>query len=251
MPRVRPTLRCLREDLKVPISSHLTPLDELDHPLVTKANEQFADPNTPPERIVAIDDEVLFKVKIGRWRGAVWDEHDLGWLVGAGRRETGSPDDFYADLEASCEAARKRYNATHPGRLRTRTHTVDLLPADEDRERYQAEAVVRLVRGLVGILHNLLRASLRDGREHTHQFETFRLGVIVRADQGHETYVILRVAGSVPDDLVAVILSNVPGCEEELWDYRSELPTRPRRPQEDVWLNLMDPAAAAKLLDTG
>jgi hypothetical protein len=45
--------------------------------LIAKANEQFADSPTPHELIVAIDDEVLFKVKTGRWRGAVWDERDV------------------------------------------------------------------------------------------------------------------------------------------------------------------------------
>nr|WP_134010939.1 hypothetical protein [Streptomyces sp. 846.5] len=47
-------------------------MDEIDHPLIAKAQEQFADPCTPHERIAAVDDQVLFKVKVGRWCGAVW-----------------------------------------------------------------------------------------------------------------------------------------------------------------------------------
>jgi hypothetical protein len=39
------------------------PLDEIDHPLLRKAEEQFAAEDTPHERIRAIDDVVLFKVK--------------------------------------------------------------------------------------------------------------------------------------------------------------------------------------------
>jgi hypothetical protein len=249
MVQVRPTLRCLRDDLQVALPSLLTPLDEVDHPLVAKANGQFADPGTPHERIAAIDDEVLFKVKIGRWRGAVWDERDVGWLIGAGWRESGSPDDFYADLEASGESARRRYNASHAGRLKTRTYVADLLPDSADRERHQAEAAGRFIRLLAATLHGLLRRSLRDGREHTHQFDTFSVGVVVRADEGHETYIVVHVKGSIPDGLTAIILRNVPGCHEELWEYRSDLPTRRRRPQEDVWFNLMDPTEAAKLLD--
>jgi hypothetical protein len=86
----RPTLRCLRDDLRVPLPPVSHPLDEVDHPLLRKAGEQFADAGIPHERIVAIDDQVLFKVKVQRWRGAVWVEPDQPWLVAAGRREDGS-----------------------------------------------------------------------------------------------------------------------------------------------------------------
>lgn len=64
---------------------------------------------------------VLFKVKIRRWRGAVWLEKTLPWLVAAGAREAGSPDDFYATLATEGTAARRSYNAEHAGTL-TREH---------------------------------------------------------------------------------------------------------------------------------
>jgi hypothetical protein len=51
---VRPTLRCLREDLRLPLPPASVPLDQVDHPLLTKAGEQFADPVTSHERIRAI-----------------------------------------------------------------------------------------------------------------------------------------------------------------------------------------------------
>jgi hypothetical protein len=59
----RPTLRCLREDLELPVPAATVPLDELDHPVLAKAAEQFATEDTKHERIRAIDDLVLFKVK--------------------------------------------------------------------------------------------------------------------------------------------------------------------------------------------
>jgi hypothetical protein len=49
-----------------------TLLEEISHPLLAKAAERFADDQTPQERIAAIDDQVPFKVKVQRWRGAVW-----------------------------------------------------------------------------------------------------------------------------------------------------------------------------------
>ena len=67
--RVRPTLRCLREDLGQAIPRADTPLDEIEHPLLVKGAEQFADDETPHERIAAIDDRVLLKVKVQRWTG--------------------------------------------------------------------------------------------------------------------------------------------------------------------------------------
>lgn len=66
---VRPTIRCLRQDLGLPVPPARLPLDEIDHPLLRKAAEQFAAEDTPHERIRSIDDVVLFKVKTGRWRG--------------------------------------------------------------------------------------------------------------------------------------------------------------------------------------
>ena len=99
------------------------PLDEIDHPVLAKASEQFADEDGKHERIRSVDDQVLFKVKVQRWRGAVWLDADLPWLVAAGRREDGSGDDFYAALEADGRAARARYNAEHFDGLKTTTHT--------------------------------------------------------------------------------------------------------------------------------
>jgi hypothetical protein len=72
MRRTRPTLRARREDLALPVPGAETPLDEIQHPLLAKASDQFTDDDARHERIRAIDDEILFKVKIGRWRGAVW-----------------------------------------------------------------------------------------------------------------------------------------------------------------------------------
>lgn len=82
--RARPTLRCLREDLSLSLPHVDIPLDEIIHPLLAKAAERFADDQTPQERISAIDDEVLFKVKIQRWRDAVWVRHRV---LPARRRE--------------------------------------------------------------------------------------------------------------------------------------------------------------------
>lgn len=118
MKAARPTLRCLREDLKVPLPPVNRPLDEVAHPLLHKANEQFAN-------------------------------------------ESG-------------------------GRERTDTRAAALLPDGDDRVRYRLEALVPA----------LVRDSLRDGREHRVDLDTFGISIHVRADRGHETCVAIGAAAT-------------------------------------------------------
>ncbi|HEX3785118.1 MAG TPA: hypothetical protein VHX38_36130 [Pseudonocardiaceae bacterium] len=247
--RTRPTLRCLRNDLKISVPPVDVPLDEVKHPLIAKANEQFATEDTTHERIRAIDDEVLFKVKIQRWRGAIWTQDDHPWLVAAGQREDNSVDDFYAALERSTRAARLRYNVDHPKSTSAKTYCNHLLPNEDDHERYRLEAGVRLIRQLDETVSTLIRASLRDGYEHTFTFPTFALSIQVRADDGHETYVAVRITGSVRENLVYLVLDLVPGCDRDGWYPEQRLPHRILQGAEQAWSNIMDPIAAAKLLD--
>jgi hypothetical protein len=247
--RARPTLRCLREDLGQAVPYADLPLDEIGHLLLDKATERFADDRTPQERIAAIDDQVLFKVKVQRWRGAVWLNDGIPWLVAAGQREEGSPDDFYAALAARGKAARARYNAEHAPPLTSTSYTGDLLPAHEDHLRWRAEEAVRAERKLKVIVHALVRQSLLDGHEHAAMLDGAALGIQVRANEGHETYVAIRIIGSVPRRLVATILSLVPGCELDAWMSDYAMPERPIAPEEQIWSNIMDPASAAKFLN--
>jgi hypothetical protein len=248
MERARPTLRCLLDDLHLPLPSADEPLDEIDHPLQAKATEQFAVDDAPRERIRAIDDHIFFKVKVQRWRGAVWPSDRLPWLVAAGRREAGSGADFYAVLVGTGKAARARHNRQHGGVLTTDTWTAHLLPDRDDHLRHQIEAGVRFVRHLETLIPRLVRASLCDGKEHAADLDGFGLGVQVRADEGYETYVAVRITGSVPDNVILVVLDIVPGCDRKGWYPEATLPDRLLGPNEQAWSNIMDTAAAAQLL---
>jgi hypothetical protein len=97
----------------------------------------------------------------------------------------------------------------------------------------------------------LTRESLLSGREHQAGIAAATVGVLVRAGRDNETYVALRIIGSVPDNLLLVVLDVVPGCSRDGWYPELEMPTRPLATNEQVWSNLMDPAAAAKLLADG
>ncbi|MDQ8704772.1 hypothetical protein RCO28_20070 [Streptomyces sp. LHD-70] len=179
-----------------------------------------------------------------RWRGAVWRSEPCPWLVAAGTREDGSADDFYAALAADAKASRSAYNAQHSRPLTTQTYVGNLLPDRDDHLRYRLEEGARFVRRLESVIPGLTRASLIDGAEHTVAYDTFTLGVQIRAQEGHEAYVAVRITGSVPGDLVRI----VPGCEREGWFPESRLPDRDLLPAEQAWSNLMDPATAGKLL---
>lgn len=114
-----------------------------------------------------------------------------------------------------------------------------------------AEAGVRFDRRLHHTVTELVRASLRDGSEHVADLGSFTIGIQVRAEHGHETYVAVRVTGSVPLHLVGTILDLIPGCEPDGWfPELTGLPNRPLLSGEVAWSNIMDPTAAAKLLDS-
>lgn len=118
MSGVRPTLRVLRDDLRLPLPSARTPLDAISHPLLDKAAEQFADPGTAHERIRAIDDVVLFKVKVQRWRGAVWTdgpdaEVPTGW----------SPQEFAKTAPATTSTPRWKAAGRRPAPATTASTT--------------------------------------------------------------------------------------------------------------------------------
>jgi len=169
--------------------------------------------------------------------------------VAGGQREDGSPDDFYAALENGATAARARYYDEHTPPLTTASYIGHLLPRREDDLRYRAEEAARIERRLRPIVHDLIRQSLLDGHEHAVMLDGAALGIHVLADQGHETYVAIRIIGSVPKRLAATIVSLVPGCEPDTWMSDYAMPERPMAPEEQIWSNLMDPTPAAKLLD--
>ena len=118
---VRPTIRCLLEDLRPTIGAgemrealktaeadlkadalYLFPvtLDQLRHTMLDKANSLANDPNADRMRIEAITDRHVIKVKTGPDRAAMWRDEDGQWsLLAAGRRRDDGPGDFYRELE--------------------------------------------------------------------------------------------------------------------------------------------------------
>jgi hypothetical protein len=99
-------------------------------------------------------------------------------------------------------------------------------------------------------VHDLVRQPLPDGHEHAVMLDGAALGVQVLADRATKPNVAIRIIGSVPRRLVAAILSLIPGCQPDAWMSDYAMPERAVAPEEQIWSNTMDPAAAAaKFLD--
>jgi hypothetical protein len=118
---VRPTLRCLIEDLQPdvepaavrnairalptelaadPIYLLSASLIDVSHPALVKANMLASSDSARRERIAVVTDRHVVKVKTGDHRAALWrDEAGTWWLLAAGHRRNDDPDDFYRAME--------------------------------------------------------------------------------------------------------------------------------------------------------
>lgn len=216
MHSARPTLRCLDEDLGLPLPSIAVPLDDIDRPLLGKAAAQFSDTETERERIRSIDDAVLFKVKVQRWRGAIWVDADLPWLVAAGQRRR---------------------------RLQRR-----LLRGAGGRGQGCAGPLQRCAFGRSQDLDVQQSPAAHSCRPRPLPRRS-RRPLRPTPARNDETYAAVRITGSVPANLATVILGNIPGCDIDGWYPECALPERDLLPAEQAWSNLMDPRAAAAILN--
>jgi hypothetical protein len=225
------------------------PLDQLGHSLIEKARSAFSDDRSPRERIVSIDDNVFLKVKVGRWRGAVWGDTDTAsWLCAAGIRREGSPEDFYAALVSECRRRRQLHNANSSPTLKTETFSDHLLPQDDDHKRLALEEALRASRVLDEVVPQLVATALFNSDEEQHgAVAGYRLGVLVHRDDLDEIYISIRIVGSVSTDAHAVILSKVPGADLDAWSVDMP-PHRDPQPGEVTWSTLLDPAIVEKLM---
>lgn len=150
----------------------------------------------PPStgRIASIDDQVLWKVKIERWRGAVWCDLPRRWLVAAGRREAGSPDDFYADLTDKGRRWRAEHNRTAARPVTTDTLISPLLPTTDDEDRIRLELAAAAVDEIRTVVPDLVLASAATAAEQSDDAGGCAIAVLVRRTE-HEVYVGIRISG--------------------------------------------------------
>lgn len=231
------------------------PLHELAHPVIAEAQklpQYYAAGDA--ERIRALSDRVWFKEKTGRHRAAVCQLSDVDraraeydgailpawWIGAAGTREEGSPRDFYEALSAEAKRAGS-------GNSPTSDH---LLPTPWDAKRLEVERAERWLTDTEEMLVQLIASSIRCGQWAVAEYLNYEVRALVRAENGHEAYLVIAAQGVVDPSTFAVILSAVPGIEQEDWQPEPGGVSGFNPPLGYVvWSTLFPPEVTAAILD--
>lgn len=249
----RPTLRCLLDDLgykKVPPAKE--PLDRLQDAVLVKAAEVARAAPEGATRIVELDDCVFWKVKIERWRGALWTQDKESWLAAAGYRRDGDADDAYAELGERARRWKAEYNRDHSVPLTSDAFTGPLLPTENDYDRIKLEDSLRVVDDLRAELKDLTVAAAKSGREERGEAAGCELGMLIRPAGVDEVYVCVRIVSRTPDgvfDVHALVLDSVPAVADREGWFMDPMPDRDPIVGEIGWSNMVDRAALQQLTD--
>lgn len=216
---VRPTLRCVLEDLQLPLPTADELLENLQHELISKAQmlPEF-DAAGSAERIASVQDHIWLKVKTGSWRGAVLPPArddtaaPLWWLGAAGHRQADSDQrDFYARFAADCE---RRGSA-----LGRRCDSDAYLPTTKDAQRLDVERALAGIRASRSMVRSLARESLQSGHARTATLNGWDITVLIRTDGTRHAaaYIVICTSGVADPKTYAALLSAVPGVAAEDW----------------------------------
>lgn len=245
---VRPTLRCLFEDLanevgppelqdvlsgaaaemrEDPLFLFPVPLTSADHLVLRKANLLASDPAADREPIRTLFPERVAKVKAGDRRGALWqDEHGVWWLLAAGVKKPTGSDAFYAKLERSNDPF----------------ETIKPTGKDEQYLRYEESYLEECARERDAhrrVLQAVIFAAGNPGTRRTVEVFGARIAVIVDVDDDPAELALSFEFASFKerDRFPTDILAFVPGCNDlNQWEY---LPAfRPGDPES--WYTFID-----------
>jgi hypothetical protein len=225
---VRPTKACL-DDLGIKPPSADIRLHEIeDPPLPAAQSLPDAFEAGGVKRIISLKDRVWFKLKTGRWRGAVlrMTDHDLAtesdhwanlaldargrwWLARVGIREDGNRRDFYEQITADSSCSRTP--AKSDG-----VDTDHLLPTAWDRKRLALENAWAQRHVYEQVMLEAAAKSLRSGKVVVATFSTFTMGVVIRADKRNQC--VAFIAENVFDPTtLAVMMDAFPGISANDW----------------------------------
>lgn len=242
---VRPTLRCLFEDLTHEVGPEEVrvalrtagddiaadptfllplPLADVEHAVVDKANHIATDDAAVRERIEIITDRRVIKVKSGDRRAALWrDDDEVWWLLAAGRRKDDGPGDFYRGLE------------------RFSKDSSPIAPTDADQRYLRLEAAYAAEceaerKGHGRVLGALLAAT--SARHSTIDVEVFGATLSITVVPDEEGLAVLEMSWEFTrfeqqDRFPMDVLAMVPGRESiNAWDY---LPPRKDSDSPHSW----------------
>ena len=207
---VRPTLRCLRDDLQVPLPPAVIDLGELDHPILAKARELAQSYPQAQDRIWSIEDVAVYRFTHGRYRVVTWldDDTNIVWVCAADLRD-----------DATYEYFRRLHERG------------ELLPGEEgeedaerrERERaYQFDAAVR-----AGVSE-----WLRDARTHSGEVRPFVLPggaeilLYIAGNQGSEEIWLAMPKANAPEPVIGLLPRQrtyiVTAIEHEVGEFDAE-----------------------------
>lgn len=260
---VRPTRECLSQ-LGVTVGAGIpgveTPLSTIDHVIVKRAQKLPAElAANGAERVLCLHDRLWFKVRHSeRWRGAGTrlDDNELRqrtktldppgrwWLGAAGRRESGSPDDFYDGLERAAKAEGKGAPKGKPNQT-----SRWLMPGDWDWRRMQLEALAAYEGIATRTVRHLIAESVRSGQTLSAQFEDYMLQATVRADGQEGAFLAITAEGIYNPAEIVALLNAVPGVPASDWLIEPDgaAGIEPRSGQI-IWSTLLTPQQTAELL---
>lgn len=220
---MRPTLRCVREDLRLPDPPASTRLDELDHRVLRKAKDLAAAHPRNQVRILEIDETLVFRFTHGRDRVITWldEPTDILWICGCDLRRE--------------DAAYGRYLDLHRRR--------ELLPGEADAERLEDEALLQLAATIREEVPRWVAQARADpGREHRFELPGGAPVVMfVRGGATEEVWIALPTLLAEDIGLPATVRGLVVACVTEVLggpgtaecEERSDWPTnRPLRNYE-------------------
>lgn len=260
---VRPTRECLSR-LGLTVGAGMpglgTPLSTIDHQIVKRAQklaEELA--ANGAERVLCLHDRLWFKVRHGeRWRGAgtrlddnefreatgTLDPPGRWWLGAAGRRESGSPDDFYDELERTARTEGKGAPAGKPKQT-----SRWLMPADWDWRRMELEALAAYEGMATLTVRHLIAESIRSGMTVIAHFESYLLQATVRADGQEGAFLAITAEGIYNPAVIVTLLDAVPGIQHSDWlmEPGGVAGIEPRSGQIS-WSTLLTPQHTARLL---
>jgi hypothetical protein len=249
---VSPTKRCL-ENLNVTVPNIGEPLDKIENPVVVAAQKIPAKRDDGgAERIGALKDRVWFKVKTGVRRAIVTQLRGAElpnslppglatwWIGAAGQRQADSPQhDFYEALTRECTRGKS-------------VSTDRLLPVEWDWKRLLTEQTLAWRREMRQLVIRLIIMSMKRGEIAEAEFQHYRLKALVRADNGHESYLSIITEGIMNPEVYAALLDCVPGISPNDWFLEpSPLTEMAPEPGELIWSAIMPPEVANSLLDLG
>lgn len=248
---VRPTLRCMRQDLQVALPTADVSLEDVPHELVGKAQRiPELDAAGGAERIVSVRDRIWLKVKTSGWRGAILppaavdDVKPLWWLGAAGHRQADSEQhDFYARFAAECDRCGAAAGTSCDSR--------SFLPAEEDEHRLSVERALAGVRTTKALVRSLARQSLNTGHACTASVLGWEISILIRTDGTRiaAAYIAIGATGVTDPGTYATLLAAVPGVAPDDWQPEpTEVLGIHAHPGQIVFSALISPEAQALLL---